>query len=227
MREIGRRVRENLSKIKGWEMKIYDITVPIREGMHDYPGNQPFERKRMMDMEKGDIANLTAFTMSAHTGTHMDAPLHFVRDGAMIEEIDLGVMIGPATVYRLDSVEKIERAELEPLDLQGVERVLFKTVNSGLWQEKGFQPRYVYISGEAAQYLVEAGVKLVGIDYLSVQQYDSADLSPHLTLLGSGVALLEGIDLSGVQPGRYQLVALPLKLMGVEGAPARAVLIEE
>ncbi len=208
-------------------MKIYDVSVPIHEGMHDFPGNQPYNSTRILNMDDGAIANLTSFTMSAHTGTHVDAPLHFIRDGRNMDEMDLSVLIGPAVVYRLDSAERIERGDLEQLNLKGVERVLFKTSNSGLWRNEGFQTQYIYISGEAAQYLVDSGVKLVGIDYLSVQQYDSEDISPHTVLLGNEVVLLEGIDLSEVPPGNYQLVALPLKLVGAEGAPARAVLIDE
>ncbi len=208
-------------------MKIYDVSVPIHEGMHDFPGNQPYTSTRILNMDDGAIANLTSFTMSAHTGTHVDAPLHFIRDGRNMDEMDLSVLIGPAVVYQLDSEERIERGDLEQLNLKGVERVLFKTSNSGLWRNEGFQTQYIFISGEAAQYLVDSGVKLVGIDYLSVQQYDSEDISPHTVLLGNEVVLLEGIDLSEVPPGNYQLVALPLKLVGAEGAPARAVLIDE
>ncbi len=208
-------------------MKIYDVSVPIHEGMHNYPGNQPYNSTRVLSMDDGAVANLTSFTMSAHTGTHVDAPLHFIPDGRNMDEMDLGVLIGPAVVYQLDSEERIERGDLEPLDLKGVERVLFKTSNSGIWRNEGFQTRYIYIGGEAAQYLVDSGVKLVGIDYLSVQQHGSEDRSPHTVLLGNEVVLLEGIDLSEVPPGNYQLVAFPLKLMGAEGAPARAVLIKE
>lgn len=208
-------------------MKIYDITVPMREGMHHYPGNHPFKISRDMSMEEGAPANLTSFTMSAHTGTHVDAPLHFVKDGSNIGELDLNVMIGPVKVFHLEVEEKIERFHLEALNLKGVERVLFKTANSGLWRKEGFQKKFIYISGDAAECIVESGVRLVGIDYLSVQQYGSEDSSAHRILLREGVVLLEGINLSEAPPGDYRLVALPLKVPEAEGAPARVVLIEE
>lgn len=208
-------------------MKIYDISIPIREGMHVYPGNGPVEVTRTFSMNDGSAFNLTSLSFSAHVGTHMDAPLHFIAGGKSIGGLDLGVMMGAAKVCQLNVEEKIERIDLEKLDLQGVERVLFKTRNSGLWGKEGFQADYVYITGDGARFLVEAGVKLVGIDYLSVQQYDSKDRSSHIVLLENKVVLLEGIDLSEVPPGGYQLVALPLKLEEAEGAPCRAVLIEE
>ena len=208
-------------------MKIYDITVPVREGMPVYSGDQPFKITRVLDMGKGAPANLSVVNMGAHNGTHMDAPLHFIADGKTIGELDLGVMMGPVRVFHLEVEEKIDLNDVETLDLEGVERVIFKTRNSDLWRKEGFQTNYVYISGRAAQYLVDRGVKLVGVDYLSVQAHDGDDFSPHLALLGGGVVVLEGVDLSETPPGDYRLVALPLKLVDAEGAPARAVLIEE
>lgn len=207
-------------------MKIYDISIPLREGMHEYPGNEGFRSTRVLKMEEGSIANLTFLNMSAHTGTHIDAPLHFIRDGGNVGDIELEVMIGPARVCELDVEGRIEKRHLERLGLKRVKRALFKTANSRLWGREGFQAEYIHLSGEAAQYLVDAGVKLVGIDYLSVERYGGDEPSPHILLLRSGVVLLEGLDLSQVQPGDYRLVALPLKLMEAEGAPVRAVLME-
>jgi len=202
-----------------------DVTIPVQRGMVHWPGDAAFAADRQLDMGRGDVCNLSRLTLSAHTGTHMDAPLHFVKDGAAMETLPLDATVGPARVVEISDPESIKPADLEPLDLQRGERVLFKTANSArAWWTGDFDKDFVHIRGDAAELLARRGVRTVGVDYLSVGGYERDGVQTHQALLGAGVWIIEGLDLSRVAPGMVDLVCLPLKLVGVEGAPARAIL---
>jgi arylformamidase len=201
-----------------------DVSMPIHAGMIVWPGDRGVSLERACSIERGDLYNLTECQFSAHTGTHIDAPLHFMRDGAATDSLPLDALLGPARVIRVENPVAISPADLPP-DLERGERILFQTENSFCRiTASQFQTDFVYLSKEAAQVLVTAGVRCVGIDYLSVGGYSHDLVETHLVLLGSGVWIIEGLDLSGVEAGRFELVCLPLKLVGAEGSPARAAL---
>jgi arylformamidase len=178
---------------------------------------------RVCAIEEGDTVNVSELDMGAHTGTHVDAPDHFLADGAGAETLSLDALIGPAEVVDAAvAAVALDLVTLRDLELppRGTKRILFKTRNSQLWSRDDFTHDFVRLDGEAAAYLVERGVRLLGIDYLSI-----GDAEAHRTLLSAGVVCVEGLDLRGIEPGSYELVCLPLKLVGSDGAPARAVLI--
>ncbi|MHB1390232.1 MAG: cyclase family protein [Thermoleophilia bacterium] len=207
-------------------MEIIDISVPVYTGMVFYPGDPGAVVEPVNRIAQGDVANISQLTLGSHTGTHVDAPHHFNNDGATVDHLPLDVLVGPARVVDLSaSVDFIQRSELEAAGAGGATRLLLKTANSRLWAQPEFSWEYVSLADDAADYLVEAGVLLVGIDYLSIERYKSEDFHVHHALLGAGMTILEGIDLTGVEPGDYELVCLPLKIMDGDGAPARAVLI--
>lgn len=204
-------------------MEIFDISVPIRDGMLHYTGNPPVHVTRVASVAAGDPVNVSELDLGAHSGTHVDAPGHFLEGGASAEALPLEALIGPVDVVDATSATaSLDLVTLRNLELlpPGADRVLFKTRNSQLWSRDEFTHDFVRLDGEAASYLVERGVKLLGIDYLSI-----GDAEAHRVLLGAGVVCVEGLDLRGIEPGSYQLVCLPLKLVGSDGAPARAVLV--
>jgi arylformamidase len=209
-------------------LKIYDITVEINPELPLWPGDPKVKIERFEKLEAGDNANISRMEMGLHTGTHVDAPYHFLAQGDTLEKIPLDQFIGPAIVIEIASdVTVLTREVLARLpDGSITERVLFKTRNSAHWSERPhrFHPDFVAIDQSGAEFLIERSVKLVGIDYLSVAPFRNSK-GTHEALLGAGVVILEGVNLSDVKPGKYQLYCLPLKLGGVEGAPARAVLI--
>jgi arylformamidase len=202
-----------------------DISVPLRNAMVHWPDDPSVTTERISDMEKGDSITLSKISMSVHTGTHMDAPFHFISKGDTIDKMPPDITIGRARVIEIKDEESIKPEELSHFQIQNGERVLFKTRNSyRLWNVDTFVEDFVYISDAAALFLIERGVSLVGIDYLSVGSYKEGGAYVHKTLLGSGVWIIEGLDLSGVDPGEYELVCLPLRITNGDGAPARAVL---
>jgi arylformamidase len=209
-------------------MTIYDITITISPSMVVWPGDAPVMVEKVTSMDEGAHNNLTAIAMSAHTGTHVDAPHHFLNDHRTVESLPLEVMTGPCLVVDLTSISgHITAAALEKATIPaGAERVLFKTKNSALWAKgnKKFHTGFVAISEDGAAWLVEHGIKLVGVDYLSVAPYKQS-IPTHTVLLKAGIVALEGVDLSAVNAGKYTLYCLPLKLLGSDGAPARAILI--
>ena len=194
-------------------MQIIDVSVPVRPGMITYPGDPEVRLERVSSIADGDLANLSRLDLGVHSGTHVDAPLHFVEGGASVETLPLDVLVGPCVV-----VDGLDAAAVP----RGAERVLFKTRNSRLWERDEFSEDFVALDGEAARALVERGVRLVGIDYLSI-----GDEEAHQALLGAGVVAIEGLDLREVDPGEYRLVCAPLKLEGAEGAPARVLLLRD
>ena len=202
-----------------------DISVPLRNGMVTWPGDAKFERTSTLQMAQGDPCNLSQISTTAHIGTHMDAPRHFLRDGAGMETMPIAATMGRARVIEIADPEGIRTSELEPHHLAKGERILFKTENSrDCWKTDQFQEKYVYIEPEAARYLAERGIQTVGVDYLSVGGFQSGGPETHRILLGAGIWIIEGLDLEHVAPGEYELFCLPLKIIGSDGAPARAVL---
>jgi arylformamidase len=181
----------------------------------------------LKDMRKGDPLTLSAYSLGAHSGTHIDAPMHFVRDGASIDQVSLEPLIGPARVIDIpDAVQSIDAAELNRHNWKGTPRVIFRTRSSvrGWMKSSTFHRDFAYIAPDAAQLLADAGVRLVGVDYISAEQFGAPAPRTHRILLGKGIPIVEGLALEKVAPGDYLLVVLPIKVAGHEGAPARAVL---
>jgi len=201
-----------------------DITVPVYNGLVHWPGDPAFDGQRKADMSRGDVCNLTKLSMSAHTGTHMDAPLHFVRDGATMDALPIDAVVGQARVIKIDDPAAVQPAELEKYDLQPGERILIKTRNSDrAWHEEPFDEDFVHISAAGGQYLVDRQVRTVGVDYLSIGGYKTDGVECHQIMLGAGIWVIEGLDLSAIAPGKYELACLPMRLRDAEGAPARAI----
>jgi arylformamidase len=207
--------------------RIYDISVPIRSGGLVYPGNPVIEIELQQAIARGAGANVSFIRFGSHTGTHADAARHFFDDGQAVDSIPLERLIGPAIVVSFpDSLMAITAADLDGVDIGSHKRVLLRTRNSKLLSQREFVPDYTYVAPDAAALLVERGVELVGVDYLSIEQLHSGHHRTHRTLLGASVVILEGLDLSLVEPGEYELICLPLRIAGCDGAPARAVLLE-
>ncbi len=205
--------------------RYWDISVALRDGMACWPGDPAPRIEQVASMDQGSVCNVTKLHMSAHTATHMDAPRHFINSGVGIDQMPLDSVIGPARVVEIHDTVAIRRAELEGLDLKAGERILFKTCNSSFaWGQAEFFKEFVYIADEGAQYLVERGVKTVGVDYLSIGGFYHDTVETHVTILGAGIAVIEGLNLSDVEVGEYELICLPLKIAGADGAPARVVL---
>jgi arylformamidase len=202
--------------------------MPVHSGGLVYPGNPEIRIQLEQAIARGAGANVSSIYFGSHTGTHVDAPRHFSDAGAGVDQLSLETLVGQALLVRFDDdVMSITRAHLEARDLRGHKRLLFCTRNSRLQTEsRTFVPDYTYVAPDAAEYLVSLDVKLVGVDYLSVEQFHSGHHRTHHTLLDNNVIIVEGLQLSAPPEGEYQLVCLPLRLDGCDGAPARAVLIE-
>jgi len=206
-------------------MKIYDISVTLSNSLPTWPGDPEIKIEKALDLAKGDPATVSRISMGSHTGTHLDAPGHFLRGGKTIDQIPPEVFLGKARVYELSVSRRIDAEDLKRLSWEGVERVLFKTRNSvECWNDEIFHEDFVHLCEDAAQYLVERGLKLVGIDYLSVEAFGSTSFPVHHTLLRNEVLPLEGLNLSQVEPGEYELICLPIKIKEGDGAPVRAIL---
>jgi arylformamidase len=191
-----------------------------------YPGNPEIEITLQQAVAKGAGANVSLVRFGSHTGTHADAARHFFDDGQTVDKIPLERLIGPALLLSFsDDVRAVGAAELRKHDLKGRKRILLRTRNSALLSQREFARDYTYLAPDGAQYLVDNGVELVGIDYLSIEQFHSGHHKTHRTLLERSVVILEGLDLSVPAPGEYELICLPLRIEGCDGAPARAVLI--
>jgi arylformamidase len=211
----------------GAAMKVYDISLTLRQRMPVYPGESTPLLEPTSDMERGASYNVSRLTISTHTGTHIDAPRHFLLDGASVDRIPVDVLVGPALVVEMAVDQEITAADLEVASIPpGTERLLFKTRNSRLLDDEDFRRDFVYLTLDAARWLVEHGVRLVAIDYLSVEKMDAQPNIVHETLLRAGVVIVEGVDLRQVAPGPYFLACLPLKIEGADGSPVRAVLVE-
>jgi arylformamidase len=212
---------ENRTAKEGW----IDVSVPLRNGMVHWPDNPPVRIERMLDIERGDVANVSKLSMGSHTATHMDAPLHFIRTGKGLDEMPLTATIGRARVIEVHDPESVKPADLRPHGIRRGERILLKTRNSPrCWQADAFVEDFVYISQEAARYLASCGIQTVGIDYLSVGGFWRDGVETHQALLEAEIWVIEGLNLAEVEPGEYELVCLPLKVERGDGAPARAIL---
>jgi arylformamidase len=207
-------------------MKIYDISIPISATMPTYPGDPPVAIDHILQIAQGDAANVSRLSFGNHTGTHLDPPVHFIPGGKTVDQLDLNVLIGGARVIDLSHIthaitaRDLERARL-PRDTK---RLLLKTRNSTLWRKSKFQKDFVGIAPDAAEWIVAHKIKLVGIDYLSVESFGAREPRTHHILLGAGVIAVEGLNLSGIKPGKYTLICLPLKIKAGDGAPVRAIL---
>jgi arylformamidase len=202
-------------------VSLLDVTIPIRNGMPVYDKNPGVRLERARSIAEGDVVNISRLDLGVHTGTHVDAPVHFIEDGEGVEAIEPEILVGESHVVDATSLDAdITGEALESLDLpDGAERLLFKTGNSRLWDVDTFTRDFIRFLESGAVALLERGVRLVGIDYLSI-----GDEAAHRVFLGNGVVPLEGLDLRLVDPGRYRLYCLPLNLVGSDGAPARVLL---
>ena len=211
-------------------MRIYDITVPIAPGeTPTYPGDPGVEFEAWSALERGDPANVTMLHLGAHTGTHVDAPAHFIEGAPGLAALPLDAFLGEARVVEIPAgAGAVEESHVGAGALGGAARVLFKTRNSAFWEnpQGRFRTDFTYITPGAARALAGAGVRLVGFDYLSIERFGSEDFGAHLALLSKGVVVVEGLDLRAVGAGLYELICLPLRLAAGagDGAPARAVL---
>ncbi len=207
---------------------IYDVTVPISNKMPVWPGDPPVQLKAKshQSRDKTHTVHVTAIELGSHTGTHMDAPFHMIERGRTLSDIPLDTLVGTATVVEIPSARSVGRAELEPLNWTGVERVLLKTENSKHWNDGRFYEEFVYLEPDGAQFLVDHGVRLVGIDYLSIDKFRSESHPSHFVLLEKNVVIIEGLNLNAVPQGNYTIYALPLNLQDADGGPTRVVLIK-
>jgi arylformamidase len=206
--------------------KIFDISVPVVSGGVVYPGNPEIRIEPHSELSRGASSNLSRLSFGSHTGTHVDAPRHFFEAGSTVERLPLAALVGPAHVISFpDDVLSVTAAHLQQHSLTNVERVLIRTRNSSFVTDRDFHADYTYLAPDGAEHLVSLGVKLVGVDYYSVEQFHSGHHRTHRTLLERGVVIVEGLDLSGIAAGEYAFCCLPLRLEGLDGAPARAVLM--
>jgi len=205
-------------------MKLFDVSVPLDEQLATYPHNTPFALEPIKRLARGDSSNVSTLHMSAHTGTHVDAPRHFFDDGAATDALPLDLLIGRVRVIEVSSRAGVAAEDFDTIDLSDDIRVLIKTRNSRLWGSPEFHTDYVGVTESGAKHLVEHGIKVVGVDYLSVEQFKSPGAPAHHVLLGAGTIVIEGLDLRQVDPGIYDMFCLPLRIVGSDGAPARVVL---
>ncbi len=202
-----------------------DVTVMIRPGMVVWPGDPPVEIRHRKLIDQGGSSNISVLSLGAHTGTHMDGPRHFFSGAPGLDTMPLDAVIGPARVIEIEDRRAITVEEVWRHRIRRGERILFKTPGAAArWRKHTFDGSFVYISEAAAKYLVTCGVRTVGIDYLSVGGYKKDSAETHRALLGAGVWIIEGLDLSRIRPGRYDMVALPLRILASDGAPARVAL---
>jgi arylformamidase len=210
-------------------MKLHDVSVLISEDLPVWPGDPGISMTFASSLDQGNDANVTRLEMGVHTGTHIDAPFHFEANGKSIEQLPIDTLIGSCRVFELPEITGgIGVKDIEKLNIKGEARILFKTRNSIWWKtdERKFQKDFVYITEEGAEFLVSHGVKLVGIDYLSVEKFGSVDYATHHLFLRNQVVIIEGLNLSDIRSGEYELIALPLRIKGADGSPARVILRE-
>lgn len=205
-------------------MKLIDITVPIDSRLATYPGNTPFALDAIKRIANGDSSNVSALRLSAHAGTHVDAPRHFFDDGTGVEALPLEMLCGRTRVVELTTRRAVTAEDLAGVDLREDVRILLKTHNSRLWGSPEFHQDFIGVTEGGARFLVDRGVKVLGVDYLSVEQYKAPGAPAHHVLLGAGTIVIEGLNLRDVEPGSYEMFCLPLPVVGADGAPARVIL---
>ena len=207
--------------IKNW----IDVSVPLHTGMVHWPTDPSVRIERIADMNQGAVCNVSKVEMCAHVGTHMDGLNHFIKDGAPLDTVPFDAVIGPCRIIEMKDTDSVKTEELKKHNLRKGERILLKTRNSKRqWWDEDFDTRFVHISKDAAQHMVERDIRTIGIDYLSVGGYERDGVECHQVLLGAGVWIIEGLNLTKVRPGKYDLICLPVKIRNSDGAPARAIL---
>ena len=209
-------------------MRLHDVSLSINPDLPTWPGDPPLKLEKISRIEDGELTNLTHISSSLHLGTHVDAPDHFLGNGQTVEKIPLDLLVGPAQVIEIRTQGAISAADLRSAGVKGEDRrLLIKTANSSLWTRgiRDFQENFIALEADAAAYLVKMGLEVVGIDYLSIAPFQALEAT-HKILLEAGVLIIEGLDLSRIEPGPYQLYCLPLKIEGADGAPARVLLGE-
>jgi arylformamidase len=204
--------------------KLLDVSVPLSSATPTYPGNPPFQIEAIKRIADGGSSNVSRLVLGSHSGTHVDAPKHFIDDGGGVDTMPLDLLIGRSRVVEIAKRGGITVEDLEAAKLREDLRVLLKTPNSALWNSPAFHEDYSHLTEGAARYLVEQGVKVVGVDYLSVEQFKKAGAPAHKALLSHGVIIIEGLNLADAEPGMYEMYCLPLLIAGADGAPARVVL---
>ncbi len=208
--------------------KIHDISKPLSIDTTTWPGDPEISLENILKISSGDACNLTKICMSAHAGTHIDAPSHFISDGKTLDLMPLEIFIGECLVCEYIGDNEIDINYIEKINLNGIERILFKTKNSHNRNKKKFDENFISLSDKTALYLIEKKIKLIGIDYLSIEKFHAEKGNPvHMNLLSNNIAILENINLADINPGIYELICLPIFFKGIEAAPARAVLIEK
>lgn len=207
--------------------EIFDVTLMITDSMITWPTDPKVKIRAIKSLATGDSSTVSFLELSSHTGTHIDAPYHFFKNGKTVEDLPLDVLVGLAIVVEIpETREGILPQDFQILKENDWHRILLKTRNSNLWREKKFRPDFQYLTREAAQFLIKKGVKLVGIDYLSIEKFGAPHHPVHHLLLKNNVVIVEGLNLSEITPGQYELFCLPLKIKGGDGAPARVILIK-
>ena len=204
----------------------YDVTLELSPSMIALPGERPPEFHEVKRISSGDLFNATVIALNTHTGTHIDPPKHFFDDGLTIDRLDLDCLLGPARVIEIRDRTSITKAELQKHTIRRNEIILLKTDNSRLIAMDNFYPDFIFLTLDAAQYLVDVGIRTLGIDYFSVERLDGSPVV-HYLLLSKKIVIIEGLNLSEVDPGEYQMVALPLKIKNGNGSPTRVILIKE
>ena len=204
--------------------RYLDVSVPLAPGIPAYPGNPAFDLQPVKRIAEGGSSNVSRLTMGTHTGTHVDAPKHFFDDGVGVDGLALELLVGRARVVDITRRGGIGAEDLAAAGLREDLRVLLKTSNSTFWHSAEFRQDYTHLTESGARYLVDQGVKVVGIDYLSVEQFKKPGAPAHRALLGAGIVIIEGLNLAEAEPGMYELYCLPLRITGADGAPARVVL---
>lgn len=208
-------------------LQFWDITLPLHPGLISFPGDPPYRTAQAKSIAAGDGCNLSDLGLGSHTGTHMDAPRHFYSGGRTVDQLELEHFIGPARVLAIDASKAIRSQDLKDFAIERGEILLLKTSNSRLWSRHEFDPDFVYLSSEAARYLADIGIRTLGFDYLSIEEFENDQAPAHHILLERGIVILEGLDLRQVEPGTYRIAAQPLKLVDGDGSPVRAVLYRE
>jgi arylformamidase len=206
---------------------FYDITQMLTPEIVVYPGDPALKIEQSLSIAQGDIVNVSSISMGTHTGTHVDAPKHFYDHGLTIDQLSLDYFIGPAKVIEFMEQKSISKADLQSCEIEKTDIILLKTRNSALLAKTEFDPQFTYLEPEAAEYLAAIGIRTLGFDYLTIDPYGSLDFKAHYALLGQNIVIIEGLTLSEIDPGEYQMIALPLKLKDGNGSPARVVLIKE
>lgn len=207
--------------------KYYDISLEISTDMIIYPGDFGVEIKEKARISDGDKCNLSIITLGSHTGTHIDAPKHFLDNGLTVNELRLDYFIGKAKVYEIMAKDTVDVTDLEALDIRKDDIVLLKTRNSDLLKNSNFDQSFAYVTPGAARYLADIGIRTLGFDYLSVEKFSSTLSETHHSLLSAGIVIIEGLALADIEPGEYEIIALPIKIKNGNGSPARVVLVEE